>query len=152
MTLHRVTLDSWAILAWLQGEPSGSIVRDLLMWRMGHAPASESLESIFQRAGGPPEVFLNIINLGEVFYILGRKLGERTAFETIRQVQAMPLEIVPVDDKTVFDAARIKIRNRVSYADAFAIVTAKKKGAILLTGDPEMRDVAEVKVHYMRGV
>lgn len=150
MTPSRVALDSWAILAWLQGEPSGSIVRDLLMWCTGEASVGESLESIFQPAGEPPEVFLNIINLGEVFYILGRKLGERTAFETIQQVQALPLEIVPADAEVVFEAARIKISNRISYADAFAIVTAKKKGAILLTGDPEMRDVEEVKVHFIR--
>ncbi|WP_279233512.1 hypothetical protein [Desulfofundulus thermobenzoicus] len=30
-----ITLDSWAVLAWLQGEPAGILVRDLLIRRHG---------------------------------------------------------------------------------------------------------------------
>lgn len=61
----------------------------------------------------------------------------------------MPLEIVPADSEMVLDAARIKMKNNIAYADAFAVATARRKHALLLTGDPERRSLTEVKVHYI---
>jgi hypothetical protein len=56
-------LDSFAVLAYLQAEPAGPKVKDLLIKaREKHALA-----------------FLSIINLGEIIYTVGRRLGDEAA-------------------------------------------------------------------------
>lgn len=40
-------------------------------------------------------------------------------------------------------AAHVKARYAISYADAFAVVTAQNHQAVLVTGDPEFRPVAK---------
>ena len=44
----------------------------------------------------------------------------------------------PADAAAVRAAAAIKAEARLSYADCFAIATAERHGAPLLTGDPEI--------------
>jgi predicted nucleic acid-binding protein len=41
------------------------------------------------------------------------------------------------------EAARMKAQHRLSYADAFAVATALRESATLVTGDPEVRAVGE---------
>ncbi|MCR4420146.1 MAG: hypothetical protein QHH27_06495 [Clostridia bacterium] len=38
-----VVLDTWAVVAWLRGEPSGIVVRDLLRWAGGDEQAGEQV-------------------------------------------------------------------------------------------------------------
>lgn len=56
----------------------------------------------------------------------------------MKDLYLLPIEIVSADDDTVLEAARLKMKHVLSYADAFAAVTAQQKDAILLTGDPEL--------------
>ena len=42
---ERIVLDSWAILAWLQGESAGAIVRDLLGWADGDETSGKRVRS-----------------------------------------------------------------------------------------------------------
>jgi predicted nucleic acid-binding protein len=48
------------------------------------------------------------------------------------------LELVPVREPYILEAARLKARHSMSYADAFAVATARLARAPLLTGDPEI--------------
>jgi hypothetical protein len=43
----------------------------------------------------------------------------------------------------VLAAAHVKARFSLSYADAFAVVSARDCGAVILTGDPEFAPVVE---------
>ena len=56
---------------------------------------------------------------------------------------------VTVREPLILEAARMKAQHRLSYADAFAVATARLLGAPVLTGDPEIlalpRSVAEVR-------
>jgi hypothetical protein len=54
------------------------------------------------------------------------------------------MEIVSADDETVLEAARLKMAHIISYADAFAAVTARQNNATLLTGDPELLGLKRV--------
>jgi ribonuclease VapC len=50
----------------------------------------------------------------------------------------------------VFEAAHLKARYPISYADAFAAALAKRNGAHLMTGDPEFKAVEpEVAIHWL---
>jgi len=51
----------------------------------------------------------------------------------------------------VLAAAHIKANHPVSYADACVIVAAQKLNGIVMTGDPEFHDVAELaKVEWLK--
>ena len=77
------------------------------------------------------------INLGEVAYVLERRLGAAAAREWIAQIRGSLTLDEPTPER-VLEAASIKATHRVSYADAFAVATSQAYDAVLLTGDPEI--------------
>src|SRR2546422_7718126 len=72
-------------------------------------------------------VYLSLINLGEVLYITERERGLVATRRALGAVEQLPLEIVGVSRATVLAAAHIKARFPISYADAFAVVTARDR-------------------------
>ncbi|HEY1948340.1 MAG TPA: PIN domain-containing protein [Bryobacteraceae bacterium] len=81
---------------------------------------------------------MNIINLGEVFY-LSVKARELAYGERVLQNLRPRISAVPASDELVMQAAALKARHAISYADAFAAATAMARNAPLVTGDPELR-------------
>jgi ribonuclease VapC len=115
-------LDAWALLALLQSEePAASRVRQLL------------LEGDRQQAA----LLLSVVNLGEVYYRVGRRSDRTTAMDTLNDIRRLSLTIVPVSDEMVFAAAEFKIAYTISYAAAFAAALADRTGSTLVSGDPE---------------
>ena len=53
-------------------------------------------------------------------------------------LRKLPLELIAAREQLVLEAGLIKAAHRVSYADAFAVATARLEGGTLLTGDPEV--------------
>jgi predicted nucleic acid-binding protein len=123
-------LDSFALLAYLQGEAGMPKVRAVL----------EEAET------GRLPAYMSLINLGEVLYITEREHGLEQAHRTLAAVEQSPLQIVAVERTTVLAAAHIKARFPVSYADAFAVVTAQDHGGVILTGDPEFQSIADAAI------
>ena len=124
--MQRLVLDAWAILALLQQEE----------------PAASRVESLLRDAQRRNvNLFISIINLGEVYYRVGRRKGADEAQETLAVIQRLPLVTVPASDDLVFAAARLKMRYTVSYADTFAAATAVKLEAVLVSGDPEFKQL-----------
>jgi len=122
----RYVLDAWAVLALLQKEePAASRVKQLM---------TEAQE-------GGVELFISIINLGEVYYRTGKVKGERAAEETLDTIRCLSLTVVPATEETVFTAARFKMHYAISYADAFAVATTEDLDATLVTGDPELEQL-----------
>lgn len=83
------------------------------------------------------EVWLCIINYGEVLYITEREHGLKATQEAAQAIDYLPVQIVEADRKLTFSAAHIKATLPVSYADSFAIALAIEKGGKVVTGDPE---------------
>lgn len=146
--IERIVLDSWALLAWLQGEPKGALVRDLFSLAEGGG-ARERLKGHFGIELGRPKLCANVINLGEVFYILGRKTGEREARKTIEEIKAVLSEVIPASEEIVFTAASFKIKYSIAYADGFALATAKVLKGALVTGDPELKGIKDVRILWL---
>lgn len=122
----RFMLDAWAILALVQKEePAASRVKQL---------AEEAKTSDL-------ELFISIINLGEVYYCIGRVKGEHEAQETLDDIRRLCLTVVPATEEAALAAAKFKMRYAISYADAFAAATAEELGATLVTGDPELKQL-----------
>lgn len=113
----RAVLDSWAILRYLEDqEPAASAVAGLL---------------------GEQKPLVSWINMGEVFYIIRRRAGEKDALATVRDIHEIVVAEVPSSDR-IMEAARIKADHPMAYADAFAAATAVSHEATLWTGDPEL--------------
>jgi ribonuclease VapC len=119
-------LDGFALLAYLEGEAGMPRVRSIL----------EGAEARRHT------VYLSLINLGEALYITERERGLVEARRTLGAVDQLPLEIVGVSRATVLAAAHIKARFPISFADAFAVVTAREHRGVVMTGDPEFKPLA----------
>lgn len=127
-------LDSYALLAYFQAEQGGAIVRDILK-KARDAEAS---------------ALLSVINLGEIYYIVARKLGTETARELVEDIKGLPLELIDADRARALAAAEIKAQHPLSYADAFAAAAALEFSATIVTGDPEFKEVeSQVSVLWL---
>ncbi|NOX63088.1 MAG: type II toxin-antitoxin system VapC family toxin [Chloroflexi bacterium] len=124
----RFVLDAWAILALLQKEEPAATRVQKVLW---------------QGEKGAVDLFMSIINLGEVVYSVGKMKGEEVAFKTLADIRRLPLSIIPATEEAIFAAVRLKIRHPISYADAFAASTAISLKATLMTGDPELLQLGE---------
>jgi predicted nucleic acid-binding protein len=128
-------LDAFPVLCWLQEEPGHQILENLL---------SEAEE-------GKCTLWMNIVNLGEVFYRICKVVSLTKAEQTVAKIRILPISIVSASDEMVMEAARIKGKHPISYADAFAVATALGVGAPVVTGDPEYRSVEKVvKILWVR--
>ena len=45
------------------------------------------------------------------------------------------------DFNAVISASKIKLRHTLSFADCFAVATAQRENAVVLTGDPGVKNV-----------
>ena len=127
-------LDSFALLAYLQDEP-----------------VADRIEKLLDNARkGKCHLFLSMINLGEILYIVERRGGVVKAHDTLALIRQLSIEVLPVEEQTVLEAAHIKANHTLSYADAFAVATALQQNATVLTADPEFRSVeALVKLEWL---
>lgn len=129
-------LDSFAILAYLRGEPGAEQVRQLLL----------------SARAGEIRLSLCLVNYGEVLYISERRGGRPAAEEAIRIIDHLPLEIVSPDRDLTFAAAHLKAHHPISYADAFAAALAQRQDATLVTGDPKFQKVEGwIRVEWLTG-
>ena len=124
-SMQSVVFDSDAILRFAQDEAGADKVEELLK-------ASED---------GKIQVFINEINLGEVYYITIRKLGVESAMRFLEQFTTLAIERVPASWEIIESASQIKADYAVSYADCFATATALKYNAVIVTGDPEFKKI-----------
>ena len=89
------------------------------------------------------DLAMSWINLGEVYYLLSKRRGRASGDEFLSMVPVMPFQGVVPDERTMIGAARWRSRFPISYADAFALETARQRQARLVTGDPELKVLAE---------
>lgn len=118
-----VVLDSWALLAYLDGEPAGTRVRQLLR-RARHREL---------------QVLLSLISFGECLYVIEREQGLHRAQQAVGIIDQLALRVVPVDRPLVLAAAHLKAQHAISYADAFTAAVALRQRGAVMTGDPEFK-------------
>lgn len=123
----RYVLDSYALIAFFEGEE-------------GQKPVSKLLE---QAENGGCELFLNVVNLGEITYIVERERGLSQAQMTLARIDELPVTIVEIGRRLALAAAHLKARYPIAYADCFAAALAQEKDAALVTGDPEFKEVCQ---------
>jgi predicted nucleic acid-binding protein len=116
-----VVLDSWAVLAWLDGvEPAAGAVDEAMRDR----PT------------------MSWINLAEVAYRLERLHGAPQADETVAEIRRLINADLPGTGR-MLAAARVKANNAIALGDCFALATAAGVDGELWTGDPEILGLAD---------
>jgi len=87
------------------------------------------------------KALLNVINWGEFYYIVRRRVGAEQAQGALELIEQLPIEIIAADQSMVRQAAEIKADYPIAYADAFTVATALTHQATILTSDPEFQAV-----------
>lgn len=134
MSAARTVLDSFALLAFLRGEPG-----------------EEKIAALLERAGLRDEpVHMSEVNYAEVKYITLRKDGKDRWEEIAGELPALPIQFHPATRALADLAADFKARYKISLADAFAAALAKERKAQLVTGDPEFKTLAkEIRIGWL---
>jgi len=132
--MKRIIFDSYALIALFRLEKGYEEVTQLL---------TEILKG--ERMG-----FMSVINLGEVYYTTYRKQGAKKAELALSSVLQFPIEIIEADFDLTFEAAKLKAKYKISYADAFAAALTKSKRGWLVTGDKEFKALKdEIKIKFI---
>jgi len=129
-----IVLDSWAVMAYLEDEPSAEKVADII------ADAHENNTPLL----------MTVVHLGEVWYIVAREASEADADRCEKELRQLGIEIVDADWSLTNQAARFKSKHKMSFADCFAAALAKQRKAHLATGDQEFKQVEqEVTISWL---
>ena len=130
-----VVFDSFALLTLFRKEKG---YEEVMKW----------LSSISDSQPG----YLSVINLGEVYYITCRKQSKEKAELAIASALQLQLDIIDADIQLTYQAAQLKAKYKMSYADAFAAALTIDKKATLISGDSEFKALQKeknFKVHFI---
>ncbi|MCK5032643.1 MAG: type II toxin-antitoxin system VapC family toxin [Calditrichia bacterium] len=126
--MEKYVLDSFAILCYLNQEQDSKRVKQLLV----------------DAKNDKNKVYLNWINLGEVYYIIARNINKKKAIESINLLKYLPIQFLECAPELILKAAEIKSQYAMSYADCFVVATALEENAIIVTGDNEFKSIEKL--------
>lgn len=133
--MKAVVLDSYAVITHLENEP-------------GFEKVAEVFDECVAKNS---EVFMCIVNWGEVIYHSLRVGGERASKLAEDAMATLPIELVEVNKELTHQAAVLKASHKMSYADCFAAALAMKKKGELVTGDGEFKQVEKnIKIRWIK--
>lgn len=133
--MAKFVLDSYSLLAFFRDEDGADAVEKLL---------NEAAED-------KHELFITVVNAGEVYYMCCRKDSVPKANQVWEAMRKFPIQFVEVNIELTLAAAKIKANYKLSYADAFAAALTIQRKATLVTGDDEFENIEETnfKVKYL---
>lgn len=124
----KIVLDSFSLISLFHKEPGWEKVQDIF----------------YKLSSSGKKALLNIVNWGEFYYIVKRRVGKAKTREALTLLEQLPIELVQVDHDLVKEAAEIKSEYPISYADAFCVATALRLDAVILTNDPEFKPLQHI--------
>ncbi len=135
---RRFVLDSFAVFAYLNDEEGADQVGEILKGARS----------------GEMEVYMHVVNLGEIFYLTMRQGDEALAYKVYGTVRRYPVTFIEdLSEDLLLTAGRFKAKNAIAYTDTFAAATAKLKDAVLVTGDPEYKPLeGEIDIRWIGSV
>lgn len=132
--MKRYVLDSYALIAYSRGEKGAEQVAQIID------------DGLHEKA----ELYLSVINWGEIYYITLRNFDLKRAELFKETIDRYPITIVEANKELTLQAAQYKAYHKMSYADAFAAALAQLKKAQLVTGDKEFKALeSEIKIIWI---
>jgi len=126
--MKRYVLDANEVIALLQNEKGAGVVENMLLLAMDRQC----------------QVFMHRLNLLEVYYGYLRADGETIANKHINAIEKSCIIVDESFSKALMlEAGKIKVKYRMSLADAIAVACAITKQAIFITSDHHELDAAD---------
>lgn len=127
---NNFVLDASALIAFLADEEGTTKVEDILN----------------KAKKGICVIYMNKLNLLEVYYGVYREDGKAKAEEVLNKVSKLPLFVNDMMSDELFrEAGRLKASYKISLADSIAIAETKIREAQLLTSDHHEFDYLDKK-------
>jgi len=121
-------MDACALIAFLRNEQGAETVTSILK----------------STSEGTTEIFMNSVNLLEVFYDIYRSIGKTNAAERLAAIKKLPISIKSnLSDEVFNEAGRLKASYKISLADSIALAETSVWGGKLLTSDHHEFDIIE---------
>ena len=117
--MKHYVLDANALVRYVRGTEGADKVQSILL----------------QSERGLANIRMSVVNLGEAYYILMRHLGDAVAGRAVSTMGNI-ISFVPVELELAIEAAKIKERFKIGYADSFAAALAIRGSCTLVSADP----------------
>lgn len=115
----------------------------LRYFQVSDSRGGEKVSSLLEQVQkNQASISMSVVNMGEVLYILMRYVGEHTARQYIEALQHA-VSIVTVDTDQAIQAATLKHRYKLGYADSYAAVLALRNNATLVSADPSFEKLGK---------
>ena len=89
---------------------------------LGRESGFETVRALLREAEvSGQSALMNEINVGEVYYLTAKERSPDKAEEFLLLLETLPIRVLGNTFPQVLEAARLKARLPVSYADAFAV-------------------------------
>ena len=126
--MDKFVLDACALLSFIYNEPGCDVVQ----------------KALEQADSGSIKLYMNKLNLLEVFYDIRRSKGMDVAENYYSVVLDSSIYLIDgIADDVFREAGRLKTQYRMSLADAVALGQASALGASILTSDHHEFDTVE---------
>jgi predicted nucleic acid-binding protein len=122
-----IVLDTWSILAYLEGNLNGKKVAELI---------ADSVE-----LGNT--IYLSAISLGEIYYAIAKNVNEKEADKTIDELLQMGIIILEIDTKAIIEATKYQTEFDLSISQCLTAIFAKRNKAVLLTFDNRFKKMEQ---------
>lgn len=121
--MKTFVLDASALFAFLQSTPASPKVNEILK----------------QAHRGNARILMSAINYGEVYGSILRERGLSQALTLIYAINPLPIEVLDGTPLRAIQAADVKAKYKLYYADSFAAALAIEHKATLVTSDSDFR-------------
>jgi predicted nucleic acid-binding protein len=96
------------------------------------------------------ELFMSVVNWGEVYYSIWRAHGHDAARKTAAEISQLPIEVANADSELTKSAAELHAKHNLPYADCFAAALTKIRKAHLATSDQDFTKVkSEIEILFL---
>jgi len=128
-------LDASAVLRYLDGEAGSERVAEIIK----------------DHLAGRLKAIISAIHWGEVAGVTCKAHGRQAADLVLSRLYSFGLEVVPVTAERAQRAALIKVRRKISYADAFGVdLVSDAPEHVLVTADFDLKAAAhDVKIEFL---
>jgi len=121
--MKKYVMDSFAMIAFFEDEPGANKV-------------TEILDALMKQKA---KAFMSVVNWGEIYYNTMRVEGIEEAEDVIKQFNKYPIQLIEADQALTYEAAKLKGKHKIAYADCFAAALSLRLKAPIVTGDPEFK-------------
>ncbi|MGH8567916.1 MAG: type II toxin-antitoxin system VapC family toxin [Gammaproteobacteria bacterium] len=123
----------------------------LVTYLEDRAGARRVERALTEARDGHARVIMCVVNWGEVYTHVWRWRGPQEAERVLAQIDRLPMMLLGADRALSLQAATLRAKYRLPYADCFAAATARQEKARLATSDSDFERVErELRILWLR--